>query len=181
MDKGKGMGAPQPRAPRTGFLSKDSDSDLDSDSEPETGYTSPAAPRGAPEWSEEDVDELLADMAESSAEQHSVNTGEPVDDEMEMTDVPPLIVHSEDDSPLSKSRKARERRRKAEGMKASRYATPGASGVHPDRINLIGRLATPPAPLLLNRDGSTTKINPLTLTPASFGASKQTKTATALH
>jgi len=39
-------------------------------------------------------------------------------------------------------------------MEASRHAIPGAS-VHPDRIPLIQRAATPPARWLLNRDGTT--------------------------
>jgi len=84
-------------------------------------------------------------MAAAIAEQVDMGTGEPQEVEAEMVDVPPLAPRIGSTAP-TESRKARERRRKAEGMEASRYATPGGATLHPDRAKLIERPTTPPQP-----------------------------------
>ena len=83
----KGTIAPQPGGPRGSLLGEDSDSDSDAGSE------------AGPGWSKEDDRELLSGVAEIGAEQSSVGTGEPLDNEMEMEDVPSLTPYGEKDTP----------------------------------------------------------------------------------
>ena len=179
-DKGKGTGAPQPRAPRASLLIESEDSDPESDEESEYGVPILASmngpPAGTPNWDQEVEDEIqaaISDLRETRNEMFPEAMDQDTEEESEAVEsVPPLIARAPPPPPLTNSRKARERRHKAEGMEASRHATPGASNVHPDRAHLIGRPITPPAPLLLNRDGSTTEIKTAALTPASYGTNK---------
>jgi len=179
MDKGKGTGAPQSRAPRVSFLIESEDSDPESDEESEYGAPILASmnnlPAETPNWDQEVEDEIqaaISDLWETRNEMFPEAMDQDTEEESEaMESVPPLIARAPP-PPLTNSRKARERCRKAEGMEASKHATPGVLNVHPDRAHLIGRPITPPAPLLLNRDGSTTEIKTAALTLASYGTNK---------
>ena len=150
------------------------ESEVDSESEAQYAPKYASPPTGAPNWDQEVEDELEAALADFR-QTGNVMFPEAMDQDMEeevevLESVPPLIAR--EPSPQTNSRKARERRRKAEGMEASKHATPGALNVHPDRAHLIGRPNSSPAPLLLNRDGSTMEIKTATLTPASYGTNK---------
>jgi len=128
--------APQPTRTRLRYESEDSDTGSDEEVLPE-------APHAVPVWSHEDEDELLRGIPGATTAPGSLAKASPEEDEVEMTDAAPVALFAGTASP-SRSRGARARRNKAEGLEASKFATPGA-GVHPDSARQIAGIpATPP-------------------------------------
>lgn len=118
-----------------------------------------------------DDDQLMADIEDMITDAHkgTESDTESSEDEMEWDGVrtEPIAV-----PPSTKSRNALARRTRVEGMEASRHATVGAT-THPDRARRIAQGATPPAPGLLNPDGTVTTIGeprrPPALNPSTYG------------